>query len=622
MLTKKITWILALLVVPLMGLALMEWRSHDTGPHTLNIALLVSNDVALDGPSVEVWRDAANEAGLQLEAVHVRDWVRDFTRNDVKGEGVILPDTSHRRMDEGTKEALGRYVEAGGRLMVVYDAGTLNEKGFYRVGGAGLSRLVGMRYALYATLRDKVVQMGGPVVGSAATLERIGIPPGRYQGQREKEASEAPALNDKSNNAIEAVVSYAAGQQVFASWVTQGRPSEPILLQNELGHVVASRHRTGKGETLFVNLPLAYLKQQSDGAFLHGFLRYFATYMLLQPWLAETPGALGVPILNWHVDALPALPSMKQLTELGLFETEGPFSFHITAGPDVNVPGDKGGLDLDNNAEVREIFLALFRRGHAIASHGGWIHNYFGRNADETNQESMEPLLDKNHESIVALTGVEPKEYSAPQGNQPQWANKWLESKGVISTYLTGNIGMGPTRRWKGDARASGLWTFPVLTMGTVATAEDARYEGISQEAFEGWLQDVARFLESEGTMRLVYFHPPGAMLYPTAVRNFVNRIGECRRAGRCRWMTMTQAAEFMNRREKTVWRFQRDADHWVLNASNQQDLAELTWRFPKKRFARPTAINGNARLQELGDDWLLIAGQGTKLVVEVQEAL
>jgi hypothetical protein len=31
--------------------------------------------------------------------------------------------------------------------------------------------------------------------------------------------------------------------------------------------------------------------------------------------------------------------------------------------------------------------------------------------------------------------------------------------------------------------------------------------------------------------------------------------------------MTMTQAAEFMNRREYTDWHFRRDADRWVLNA-------------------------------------------------------
>ena len=617
----KVAWLWALLFASLLALGLLALREGDAASGEVRLALLVPNEVPLESVPVAVWRAAANEVGIQLQAVHVRHWVRDFSRNQVAEEGVILPDTFHRRLGAGTKEALKQYVESGGRMMVVFDAGTLDETGRFRDAGAILSDLVGVRYAMYASLREKLVQLGA-VIGSSETLERLGVPPGRYEAKADRTATELPLLSASWRRAMEQVVSYANGRQALPSHVTEGQPNGVVLLRNTLGHVVASRHHKGKGETLFVNLPLTYLKLRTDGAFLHGFLRYFAVDMLLLPRLAETPEGLGVPILNWHVDAKPAWLSMKQLSQLGVFATEGPFSFHITAGPDVDKPGDGGGLDLDHNAEVREIFQGLFRRGHAIASHGGWIHNDFGKHASDTNQEAMLPLLEKNWQSIVGLTGVAPKEYSAPMGNQPDWVTRWLVSKGIGAMYLTGNLGMGPTRLWSLEGRVASIWTFPVLTMGTVATAEDAFFQKVSQQAFDDWLQDVARFLEREGAMRLIYFHPPGAMLYPVAVMKFVDRIGECRKALRCRWMTLSQAASFMDRREKTVWAVQKEADHWTLNAASLQGLDELTWRFPQARFARPLLVKGVANIRTLGDDWLLVAGPGNELLVDLQEAL
>ncbi len=612
---KKSTWALLALVLLLALLGWME-RGRSAPPVPLGLLLLVPDDVPLDSQWVEVWKDAAREEGVQLSAMTTRDWTLAYTRHRVAWEGVIVPDTFHRRATAGFIQALKQYVQGGGRLMAVYDGATLSEDGLYLDAQANLSALVGMQYSLYATLKDKLVQQAA-VLGSAHVLEEIGAPPGRYQARVATGAAAAPG---DGTDPLEEVVNYADGLQTFQSLATEGQPNSAVLLKNSQGSVLASRHRVGQGETMFVNLPLTYLKQRADGTFLHGFLRYFAVKMLGQPRLAETPAAQGVAVLNWHVDAKPAMPSMKKLQDLGLFETEGPYSFHITAGPDVNTPGDGGGLDLDNNPEARALFQQLQRQGHAIGSHGGWIHNHFGLLANENNQDEMLPFLEKNYESVSALIGAAPLEYSAPMGNQPSWANTWLESKGVLATYQTGNVGMGPTRLWRDKQRSSNLWTFPVMTMGNVATAEDVFFKGIRADVYEAWLLKVAKFIEDKSAMRLVYFHPPGAMLYPNAVVGFVDQVADCRKALRCRWMTLTQAAQFLSRREQADWRFEPIPNGWGLTAHHPDSLNEMAWRFPKSRFAQPTVAKGLATVSEKDGDWLLVAGQGVDLLVEIQE--
>ncbi len=608
------------LIALIAGLAAFAYFDYQraTKPMAMSLALLVPDDVALDGHYARMWLDAAREDGVKLQAVHSTRWVQSVTRHENTWEGAILPDTFHRRMMPGLFIALEQFVEKGGKLMTVYDAGTLDEKGLYPLGTAPLTKLVGVDYAMYSNLREQMSQQG-IIVGNGQFFEAIGLPPGRYISRSVTPQSGEKMFDLDRNTASVQVAGYG-GLQSFTSLVTKGEPNAGVMLRNDFGSVVASSNKVGKGETLFVNLPLTYLKQRTDSVFLNGFLRYFAHKNLLQPMLSEVPRGRGAIVLNWHVDAKPAVPAMQRLTEIGLFKSEGPFSFHVTAGPDVDTEGDKGGLDLDNNPEMQALLKELYQRGHAMASHGGWIHNYFGGKLSETNAEEMMPLLEKNHASLRSLISQSPREYSAPMGNQPIWVNKWLQDNGVIATYLTGNIGMGPTRLWMGERRISDLWTFPVLTLGSVATAEDAFFQKVPQTTFDNWLQEVARYVQDSRSVRLVYFHPPGAVLYPTAVVNFVERMGACRKIDRCNWLTMTRAAEFMNQREETEWSFDRTPQGWQLNAQHAKDLKDLTWRIPTARFTKPDVKQGDAVVESYEGEWLVVARSGSKLQIDLKE--
>ena len=618
-LPKKVIFFV-LLLAGVVSFAYFDYQ-RNVDPVPMAAALLVPDEEPLDGHYARIWMDAAQENGVKLKPVHSGEWIRAVTRHEHRWEGAVLPDTFHKKMMPGLAVALQKYVEGGGKLMVVYDAGTLDQNGLYPLGQVELVPLVGFDYAMYHELRAGMTKADA-IVGRSTFFEKLGLPPGRYMSRTVSPQEGGRAFDGDANMASVQVVAYGEGSQKFSSLVTKGTPNGDVLLRNENGSILASTHRVGKGVTFFVNLPLTYLQQRSDGIFLHGFLRYFVKNELLQPQLSEAPRGRGAIVLNWHVDAKPALPAIKQLIDMGLFQREGPFSIHVTAGPDVDVPGDGGGLDIDNNPEMQQLLKNLQRQGHALASHGGWIHNYFGVNTTDVNAAEMMPLMQKNHSTMTRLAGSAPREYSAPLGNQPAWAHRWLQDNGVIASYLTGNIGLGPTRLWMGNARTSNLWTFPVLTLGKVATAEDAFFQRVPHTTFDSWLQEVARYVQEARTVRLIYFHPPGAVLYAEPVSKFIDSIGNCKRKAQCSWLTMTQAAEFMDQREQTQWALKRTSVGWQLSAEHATGLQDLAWRIPSQRFAKPRVVRGDAEVQQAEGEWLIVVRSGKVLQLNLKEIL
>jgi hypothetical protein len=607
------------IVLAIFLLGFMAWRgiaapATDAAkllvPASVSIALLLPDDLAAESSFVRMWQDSADEEGIRLQPVRAGEWARS-TIEGLKWEGVILPDTFHRRVDDSVAALLRDYVSDGGRLMLVYDGGLLTSTGFYSRGRSRFSELAGVEYGMYQALGKATATRSRIARAQASDMKQLHIPPGRFASETltfppQDGASDYPAL----------IFDYSKQPQSFATIVTRGRPTRPLMV-GEDGGILAARHKYGKGETLFVNFPLTYLKQRTDGIFLHSFLHYFAADMLQQPRLAGTPDGKGGIILNWHVDAKPALPGLAQLQDAGIF-SEGPFSFHFTAGPDVNVPGDAGGLNVPKDPQIRALIRSLVAQGHAMGDHGGWIHNYFGNNVDAGNQAAFEQYLTLNHQAMTDAAGVPPREYSTPVGNQPPWVTRWLEQQGFAGYYQTGNIGMGPTRAWLDSERMSALWAFPVLTLGPVATAEDAYFQHIPPADYENWLNEVARFVERERALRLVYFHPPGAVLYLTAVRRFVNSIKTCREAGNCQWLTMGQAADFMSRRERIQWRVDTRPDGPRLVAEGA-DLSHMTWWLPRGRFAKPVVVEGRASVDESDGDWRVTAAGGNRLGVSLK---
>ena len=125
------------------------------------------------------------------------------------------------------------------------------------------------------------------LLGSAAMMEHLQIPPGRYLNEHanfEKDHVMFKGLSPHRTVAIN-MYGHETGLQKFPSFVIEGQPNGAVLLHTQSGQPIVSRHTMGAGETFFVNLPLGYLKQRTDGIFMASMLR----------WVCITP--LGRPVV-------------------------------------------------------------------------------------------------------------------------------------------------------------------------------------------------------------------------------------------------------------------------------------------------------------------------------------
>ena len=294
------------------------------------------------------------------------------------------------------------------------------------------------------------------------------------------------------------------------------------------------------------------------------------------------------------------------------------------AGPDAEREGDGLGLAVNDNPAMRAFLRRMVEAGHEVGNHGGWNHNVFGKQADETNRERFEPMLALNHASMRAATGLEPRSYSAPMGNQPQWATEWLQREGFKGYYFTGDNGLGPTRSYQKGARApaSGLWAFPVSSYHRVATFEELEdaEPPITPEDMTTYLTDLSRFVADHHLVRLFYFHPPAAVQHLASIDALVTEAARLKQAGRFRWYTMEALADFMSRREQVQWQPLPERDGTGgFSASSRASLERLSWRVPQAGRGVPRVVQGSAMVRVDGGQWIVTAGSGQQLRVQWQ---
>lgn len=621
--STKTKWLLALLMASL-ALGLIIWRQSQSvsSAHTYGtITLLIPDNMDSSNPEVQIWTDAARERGVLLRPLQVSEWVRGANYSSAGPVmSVIVPDTFHRQMSNAAVQTIYRVVEAGGNAMIVQDGGILDERGSYPHGPSRFSRLLGVQYGNYDQLHDQLSHYD-EIIGSPATMEQLGIPPGRYlSALAAANLTTANSANlahmDTSFSAL--IAGYTKETQRFAVLKTGQAAPQNLLLKSSNGDTTASVHSLGKGKAMFVNLPLTYLVQRTDGIFLHGFLKLYASDIVGQPLLLDTPEGRGALVLNWHNDDGRAIGLLQQLQNAGIFD-HGHQSMHFTAGPDVDSIGDGKGMDLEHNADALSMIQKLRQQGHTIANHGGWIHNYFGHRINDDNGDDYVQYLDLNNAAITRANGGQPlKEYSSPLGNQPLWVYDWMEQQGVQAYYMAGNVGMPPTRVWMGKRRMGSAWAFPVTTYGQVASAEEASFRHMPIAEFGAWLQQVARFIEQQSAMRLSYFHPIGAVIYLPAVKSYIDTVQACADRGKCQFISMTEAAEFLSRREQVQWSMRREGDHDVLNAQHPSSMNAMTWRIPKTHYAGVTIQNGEALLKNTDTGWLVTVQSGKALELKL----
>lgn len=656
------------------------------------LMLLVPNGQNLASPEVTAWMDAASEDGVRLKPMTDSQFMA-LGPNALNYGGLVLPDGLHPTATEPLLKAVRDYTTAGGNTLLVHDFGIFaldgNQRPTYPIPRARLSDLAGVDYGLYHTLREKSTVVG-PVTAMRSTLRALQVPPGKsipYVADAAPDAAvpgalaaasataptdvrpdagapDAPTVYRPASTAfgsagsslpvaampedvLETYSGYLLGGLRYSSFVTRGAYSGKVLATSPLAGLVAGLNKVGRGQVLFVNLPLTYLKvARTDGLPLHGFLHYFAHNVLQLAQLSPVPNAVPGLTLDWHLDSFTAQQPTLTLEKLGIFD-DGPFSIDMTAGPDAVTVGDGKGWNLDNNPVAQDILRRFAKKGHAIGSHGGWNHDYYGLNANETNRATFLPYLEQNLASIrrtvshavrpyLGLASPNPpdvpalflpmvqklkalvdwafgppmRQYSPPVGNNPVWAMDWLEQQGVVAVYFGGHTGLGPTRQYReGQLRNPGLWVFPVTPAGRYATFEEFQTNNVPKQEVIGWYRDSVDFSVNHHTTRMIYMHPNGANVWPDVLQDLL-AYAKAKGPDQFRWYTMTRLADFMTTRQAVAWTEKREAQGVSrFEASHPQSLEEMVWLLPKSRYASlPVSADGSVSVSDRGSHWAVKA--------------
>ncbi len=470
-------------------------------------------------------------------------------------------------------------------------------------------------------LKQKIIENMGKKNDKALRLEAVpNVTPNKLHKEALKNLTSGignPSLGAKryltqatapATDPVHAISGYVYGALTYPSFVTQGTAQGVTLMSSPQHGLVASSRTVGTGSVLFVNLPLTYLKLYEDAMPMHGFMHLFARGPARQPRLTNVPDGIGGLVFNWHLDSKEAQQPIQTLKNMGVWNYK-PFSMHITAGPDTIVPGDKLGFDLPNNPTMKQHLKNFVATGHEVANHGGWIHDYYGNNANETNQAQYEPYLVLNRNAVQAAIGKPSTEYSAPQGNNPLWAVTWLQQNGVSSFYSLSHTGTAVTRSYRGGALPNpSMWAVPVTPFGVAATFEEFEELLFAEADINKWYKDLIDFAYANETNRMIYAHPPGAVEFPNVMNTLLQYANTRQTAGKFRWYTMTRLQKFMVQRANTTWQSALAANGKMrVTASNTTtNLVNLTWAYPKTKYARPVAVSGTMTIVDQGSDWLV----------------
>jgi hypothetical protein len=350
--------------------------------------------------------------------------------------------------------------------------------------------------------------------------------------------------------------------------------------------------------------------------------------------LSAMPNGVAGMTFDWHLDSLAAQTPTNNLIKLNVFnDPKALFSIEMTAGPDTINPGDLLGWNLLNNKTAKQFLKTFQAAGHSVGSHGGWIHDYYGSNASETNQlrstkkacvnpstrvDNYLQCLLLNWQAVDGVTGKAGRSYSAPQGNNPLWAMGALEKQGVVATYFAGHTGLGATRQYRdGQLYNPAIWVFPVTPAGVYATFEEFQLYNVPKSDVTTWYHDLIDFSVAQNTSRMVYAHPPGAALWSDVIQDL--QAYAKAQGPKFAWYTMPRLADFMARRLAVKWSQSKDlaTGQTLFTASQAAGLQEMVWRLPKAHYPNlPVIVSGVATVDASDlEFWLVKAGAGNQLV-------
>jgi len=522
---------------------------------------------------------------------------------------LILPDGLCVTGLTGVARWLSAYMEAGGNLLVVYDAGSRSDKGAFQH-SAGLLEIAGIQPEPADMSGASRFVSGRLRLADAAAADVLQITPGKLDQARFLSGYGFGPLTYPLAWVTFLLPATASAPVVLATGVTEDGRERPVIFGC----------RRGSGHLLYVGLPLGYLKGCSDDLPLRVVLRHFLFDLARVPHLMATPAGQGGLVVNWHVDSNADWDGARTLREAGLLRPDVRVSIHVCAGPDLASAGDGRGFDVAGRGA--QVLAAMAPYGE-LGSHGGWIHNWFATEQDEGRLASAQvaDLIRRNRDALAA-GGRRVREYSAPDGVHPQpETSRILEDLGFVAYYYTGDSGSAPNRSFHdGRLLSANLVAFPVATLGPVASVGEMVVNPEVTAAQAGaWLTAVTDYCERHRTVRLVYTHPydlasrRGAPAYAEVWRAWFDDLAARQRADRFQVRPMSEYADFLLKVVTTEARFTREGNRLRVLLSQPSGLRDVAFAVPHGIYvpADTTGLRGDRD----GDDdiWILTRDDVTR---------
>lgn len=568
------------------------------GENSIRVLLLYDPDAEISSTStLPAYESVLQEEGVPFVPTDIRSLTGAVSADFVKKvPAVILPDGILQTVPDGFVDWLKKYLDKGGSVAVIYDAGVKDASGSY-LNRSALADIVGLNYITYGDNGIKAYEYGSFKFTSEAARDMFQIPTGK--------TLEGLTISSYTYGALEYPIARnervrdIPESDVYAYAVMKTKQQFPAL--------VVTGYANGK--VMYVNLPLGYLKGISDDLPLRAMLRTFLFDIVTIPHVMNVENGRGGLVFNWHVDADIEHISLPYMLKRGILRKEIASSFHVTAGDFFLKPGDDTGFDAAGQG--RELVLMLKEYG-TIGSHGGWAHNWFSNNISSGafKEKEIYENIRRNNECLEKIVGYKITEYAAPNGVHPQpAATRALERLGIVAYYYVGDTGSAPTRAfYDGKMVSDKVMAFPIMPFGVSGSIWEMKAVAKKSDSeVSQWFADTLDYVKRNRTVRLVYSHPYDYQNYPEPISKFLDNLVAAKTSNTLNVLPMTDFALFTFRFLKTDYAFNLVDNKLVISLNNPQSLAGITVALPKKSYRRPLA---NLSLQE--DDryyYLTMAG-------------
>ena len=532
---------------------------------TANVQVgLLAGEISTDRDKLilEAYKQVLGEEGFSFQVISPDEIIRSGAEGLKKNyEALIVPEFINAAMAPETEESIRSYVrDQGGAVLLSMDPATRLSGGMLRP-QALLSDLAGVRYGFPDSAGQEMTYTGYWCFSSTEEGREWGITPGKLSKDL-------------------AVSSYSYGKLKFEHTGAANVDARVVAFDptREKTPVITEKRYEGGGCVVYVNLPLGKYKLRSDDLTPRSVLRTFLIRYARAPRLVNSPGGGGGLVFNLHICSGAYFRPLTVMLMQGLFQSELPFSIHITAGPDTYKLGDGMGFFAESRLRGRPVLEVLQNYGE-IGSHGGWFHNFFAYNMEYLPQKRVFDLLDWNSRALEAITGKKVVEYSAPGGNHPFWVNPHLEEMGVKAYYYAGDTGSSPTHP-RLDEKFAGnkIWAFPITPYREFASFEEMERGDVSPEEARCWIDDLIDFAARERSIRTIYTHPSDTRFGLDTIRAFEEKALAGQKEGRIRVATMSQFADFLNRHSTTKWQVKKqEGNNYSIDLENPEGLQDLT---------------------------------------------